>query len=430
MHYSKHYLSVPEDFQPYTPRDARQYHVPLASKPYDIERVSSDQRNSLIGRLPSRSQHRFRRTHSPQAMPGHLVPRSVLENIEEEAGMIPMRQTGYEMPIEHRENFNYVPLISAALDRRMNIQLQKKISRAKALGDMDELKVMFFEFLPEMSRLSNDRYGNFVVQRLIESIDAELVNMLAVQLQRDLNRMATSQYGCRVVQRLILRSSADIRLFIMNELMLDVVRLFSTLYGCYVIQTIVETIPSSQLPYLLNHQLIPKVYELCTSQHSSHVMQHVFRFFEAEQKEVLTKRILENIVTLCKDRHANYVIQHLIIRADEATRKHAISLILPHIIEFAKNKSASNIIECCVKHANPAQNLDLLSKFLEEEKAFISVLRHKYGNFVVKSMLKFLPLDQRRVLSNALLKYFEPHNESLEELNVYESYLYKMVLRK
>jgi len=310
-----------------------------------------------------------------------------------------------------------------------NIVLQKQISRLKATGQEQELKSMFFEILPEMARISRDSYGNFVIQRLVESVDTSLIDMAILNLRKDLQSLA-NQYGCRVVQRLILRCSQEARHVIKNEMLDDIVNVMASLYGGYTMQTLIQTIPSYGLLDLLKNVLIPKVNELCTAQHSSHVMQHVMRFFEASHKVELTKKILDNIVTLSKDKHANYVVQNMIAYGDIHTRSLALKLITPHIIEFSKDKAASNVIECCVKHATVEQNLDLLNTFLEEEKEFVSVLGHKYGNFVVKCMLKFLPIEQRRVLSNALLQRFQSFNDNLEALNVYETFLYKLVLRK
>ena len=59
---------------------------------------------------------------------------------------------------------------------------------------------MFYQFLPEILRLSRDQYANFVLQRLIENLSVDLVDSIADKVKKDALIMATNQYACRVLQ--------------------------------------------------------------------------------------------------------------------------------------------------------------------------------------------------------------------------------------
>jgi hypothetical protein len=319
-------------------------------------------------------------------------------------------------------------LVASALDRRQSLKLQKRIARAKANEDLEELESMFYQFLPEILRLSRDQYANFVLQRLIENLSVDLVDSIADKVKKDTLIMATNQYACRVLQSVLNRCSPKSRDELVNNLLPDAGELLQDNFGCYVLQKIIETVHSSQLGELMNEHIIPRYFDLSVHQYSCRVMQDVFRYFDSQNKIQITESVLQKRLALCQDGYGNYVVQKMIHYGDEALRAKVCDALLPYVVQLCCNKAGSNILEKCLSKASDLRKVELMKPIIENQQDLGRIVGDKFGNYVIQRMLVSLPYQERQVLINSLKSYFTERN--LTNLNDYENYVYQQIMKK
>lgn len=348
---------------------------------------------------------------------------------------VPMRQKQTRkrrgstcLDIMEETGINETHIIAAALDRRQSLQLQKKIARAKANSNQEELESMFYQFLPEILRLSRDQYANFVLQRLIENLTSETVDAIVEKVQKDALIMATNQYACRVLQSVLTRCSEQSRLALVEGLLPDAEEMLQDNFGCYVLQKIIETVPCNKLTALMDQQLIPRYFDLSVHQYSCRVMQDVFRYFRDEEKMRITDCVLRSVLDLSRDSYGNYVVQKMIHYGDRVIREKTIDALLPHVDELCCNKAGSNILEKCLSKATEQQKIKIMQPIVEQPAELKRVVQDKYGNYVIQRLLVALPYSQRQTLINALTKHFQDY-EDISLLNDYESYVYQTITK-
>jgi len=319
-------------------------------------------------------------------------------------------------------------LVASALDRRQSLKLQKRIARAKANEDLEELESMFYQFLPEILRLSRDQYANFVLQRLIENLSVDLVDSIADKVKKDALIMATNQYACRVLQSVLNRCSQKSRDELVTNLLPDAGELLQDNFGCYVLQKIIETVHSSQLEELMNEHIIPRYFDLSVHQYSCRVMQDVFRYFDSKNKIKITESVLQNVLALCQDGYGNYVVQKMIHYGNEELRGKVCDSLLPYVVQLCCNKAGSNILEKCLSKASDLRKIELMKPIIQNQEDLGRIVGDKFGNYVIQRMLVSLPYQERQVLINALKNYFTERN--ITNLNDYENYVYQQIMKK
>jgi len=329
------------------------------------------------------------------------------------------------MPIH--KSHSSAQFVSAALDRQQSLILQHKIAIAKAKKDFRQLESMYHEFFPEILRLSRDPFANFLMQRLIENLRMDLVDSIAEKVKKDSVAMATHQCACRVLQSILTNCSPKWRYKLVNAILPEATALLRNNNGCYVLQKIIEIVPSNKLRNLLNEHIIPNYSDLCMHQYGCRVVQDIFRYFHSVDKIEITNCVLQNIIALCKNGYSNYVVQKMINYADKETREKVYKALLPHVVHLCCNKSGSNILEKFLSKASDTQKFALMRPIIENEQNLKTVVRDKFGNYVLQRTLVSLPHKECQILINALKNYFS--NCDSKNLNNYEKYVYQQIIK-
>jgi len=308
---------------------------------------------------------------------------------------------------------NTVPLdlIAMACDKQHSLEIQTRIAKLKARKNDRAIETMFFQFLPEIVRLSCDPFANFVIQRIIESLPKDLNDLICKQVKNQILTLSNHPYGCRVMQRIVTYCNHPARLQAFQDMMPDMVELLSNSYGCYVVQTIIENVPSEKMRPLRDEFLIPRFYELAIDPTGTHVVQHSCRYFTDEDKEEMINQAMDVLLDLCRDNYGNYVVQKIIHYGNPETRSRVIQKIVPHVVELSCHKVASNIIEKAVSRATKEESKAIIQTITANDKVLQRIICDSFGNYVVQKMIKILPHSSRVPFIAALENYFLIRNQ-------------------
>lgn len=322
------------------------------------------------------------------------------------------------------EDIGNMSLIELAFDAKRNRYLQQRIAKIKADGKISELRYMFHQVLPDTVRMSCNEYANFVVQRLLENIDKDLLAVMVDHIKKDVFTLATHPYACRVLQVILTHARMETRLKLFRALQPDVEELLMNNFGCYVLQKVVETCGAENLQLFMKDSILPRAFDLCVHKTSTRVIQEIFRYFPHDDKAEITQKLLENLVNLCKDNYGNYVVEKMVHYGSQDTREQVVNILIPSVVDLACTKTGSNILEKCLMKFNAAMKAKLVTPLVEDPDKLAQMIGDQYGNYVIQQMVTAMPY-RNHDFTNAVREHFAGRDQA--DLTRYEMFVHARV---
>lgn len=302
--------------------------------------------------------------------------------------------------------------------------LQMKLAE----GDETERDDIFHAIRRHVVDLSKDQFGNFVVQKVVEKGTPIQQEELIDSLRSAVFELSKNQFGCRVIQKIFELVPEHLQEKIAGELHGVVQKLIEDMHGNHVIQRCVEKMPPPSVEFIIESVTRDAIH-LATHSYGCRVIQRLLeRCHDHSCLDMLAgllNAIVQRTPELAKDRSGNYVMQHVI----EYGRREDISKIMGHIskdvVDFGSDKCSSNVVEKCFKvsdlqgHGKHAQSLQedqraLLMAIIGDgdcKAPLYSMMKHKFGNYIVQCMLKHLQGD----CLDALVEKLEAEEENLKD---------------
>ena len=259
--------------------------------------------------------------------------------------------------------------------------------------------------IPESKPLTTDAFGNYVVQKVVETCEADQRVDLLKQLKGELYPLSIHTYGCRVVQKLIERSTMSEQVAIARELVGNVIRCVEDQNGNHVIQKLIEKLPSEQLSFVVNEFLghIPTMAVHC---YGCRVVQRLLEKLTPLDSSKLVAEILAHLWQLSQDQYGNYVVQHVLVHGTQHNRNIIMQVIASHIVEFSCHKYASNVAEKALLCSEDQTARDLLIAAVigsgGPESPLHVLMKDRFANYVIQRCIEFSHGPQRDILVSIL----------------------------
>jgi len=309
-------------------------------------------------------------------------------------------------------------LVDAAKEQEGSRFLQWKLTKDCSAEDREKI---FDLALPEIPVLANDVFGNFVVQKLMETGTDEQIGAMAEQMKGHMLDLSQHKYGCRVVQKVIQVLPPDLKVTVSAELGPKVVQCIENMHGNHVIQKIVEAMAPDGVDFVID-ALAKSAAEMACHMYGCRIIQRLLENCASERLSDLLTKMLSDVGKLARDKHGNYVVQCILDHGRLEDKKRIVRAIQASLLEFAKNKVSSNVVEKCFtsstvgSHAEDLkeERAELMSTVLGsagDPKAPIAQLMHdKFGNYTVQNIIEnsrgddWLELCKRITAAEADLK--------------------------
>ena len=278
--------------------------------------------------------------------------------------------------------------------------------------DIDEMKNKIFESLkPNIFDLSQDFYGNYVIQGILDKKDPAKTKIIFDELiKKDILSLCSKAYGCRVIQKLIDSVDANKVKEILGKIKNNLNELFLNQNGNHVIQKIIEKINEDSLEDIYN-AVLEKMDELIKNIYGSRIIQKLFDKLNSEEKKnKMIEKIYEmNLIELCKDQYSNYILQLILDNYKEKYIDKTLGKIKGNIKEFLSEEHAihaSYIIEKIIIYGNENQKKEICDEIIENDnktKDFISnLMKDKNCNYIIQKIIDNCPEEEiiKRIIGN------------------------------
>jgi len=267
------------------------------------------------------------------------------------------------------------------------------------VGTEEERDDIFAAALPTLTTLSNDTFGNFVIQKLIERGTEEQKRGLMDAMNGEIFNLSTHKFGCRVIQKMLEVLPSHLQEELVTELKSSVVELVENMNGNHVVQVIIKVMQPHAVQFVID-ALADKSERMASNMFGCRVLQRILERCSADQVDPLVQRILRGMDKLLTDRHANYVVQCILENGQIEHKRRIIQIIINDFLHYAKNKVSSNVVEKAFAESTVGSNAAeledlrtaLYNTVLGTDYDYNPPLRQlatdKFGNYAVQTIIR------------------------------------------
>ena len=249
--------------------------------------------------------------------------------------------------------------------------------------------------------MSLDANGSALVQEMISKASPLELDLIFDQLASTGVLISINTHGCRVMQRALEFGSPEqnYKLFLSIPAF-KVVDLCMDVNGNHVMQKFVESLPQSALHDFVVIITDPSADEfaggafstvarLSLHSYGCRVIQRLLVRCAEEDRSAILNLVISTFPELVSDQFGNYVAQHALEYSNEEERKAIVAtLALMDVFGLCCNKFASNVVEKTVRLRLTDKTVlhRLIATIIQSEDRLLSLMKDKYGNYVVKAI--------------------------------------------
>lgn len=171
-------------------------------------------------------------------------------------------------------------------------------------------------------------------------------------------------------------------------------------------QKILSTISEDQRPDI-NEVIMNSLPQLFNDSNGICVIK---KFINANKDLIMRKSLLSYIQSNCleiiQSPFGNYVIQHILDKWGCDIAQEIIETIIKNIVSLSMQKFSSNVVEKCLDIANDDIRYRLIHELFNVGK-ISSLLKNKFGNFVLQKAIKLMNDAERKEIKENLTKGIE-----------------------
>lgn len=303
----------------------------------------------------------------------------------------------------HCENWpHHVEKIVRANDQQSSILMQQKI---KSVDRVEKVR-MCDAIVNSCEELMTNRFGNFLVQRVLEHGTSDQVLQVASTIRGRVVPLSMDAFGCHVIQKAFDTVPEDFKIVMVHELLLAIPDTVKHRYACHVWQKLFELRWSTEPPEIMsfvNSALSGQWWDVAMGETGSLVVQNIFENCGDQDKRPCVEEVLEKIDIIAKGQYGNWCIQHICENGAPHDRSRAIDHILSHAGEYSMDQFASKVIEKCLKTCGE----DFLDTYLARvctaeggrpRVPLVDIACNQYGNYLVQWVLQYAESDEHKQL--------------------------------
>jgi pumilio-family RNA binding repeat-containing protein len=356
------------------------------------------------------------RANVPQATSTRLSPTAAEFNVDTNTWRVPsstVSQVANAMtygvshmaPYAHPYADNWTVLVDKIVrgnDQQASILMQQKIKSV----DRNEKHRMCEAIVNACSELMTNRFGNFLVQRVLEHGTPEQIHQVGNSIRGRVVSLSMDAFGCHVIQKAFDTVSEEFKASMVKELLRAIPDTVKHRYACHVWQKLFELRWQSEPPEIMsfvNEALVGEWWDVAMGETSSLVVQNIFENCHEEDKRPCVEEVLAKIDVIAKGQYGNWCIQHICEHGAPNDRQRAINHILLHAAEYSMDQFASKVVEKCLKIGGTEFLDAYLARVCTAQGGrprvpLVDIACNQYGNYLIQWVLQYAESDEHKDL--------------------------------
>jgi hypothetical protein len=289
---------------------------------------------------------------------------------------------------------------------------------------------LFFPYtLGYFEELSNNKYGNFYIKKIIKHLSKELLGKLIEFLFPMIARIGTNQYGSKIIEQLIKSiKDDDVLLYtFIQEIIPIIILLINDLNGTHIIYKLL--LLKSKYIRLIEEHICNNIQNIYITREGSNLLKKYFDIINKESNNLknydkliyFINAINNNLSLIITDQFGNYVIRHIILNLNYNINNVIIQNIIKNIVYYSNQKYSSNVVENCMDN-NYVKEYILIE--LTKQYIFNNILLNEYGNYVIQKAISLADDEKQEIF----FKYIIQVTRQLQSLPFGSKLLSKLLM--
>ena len=269
---------------------------------------------------------------------------------------------------------------------------------------------LFFPYtLGYFEELSNNKYGNFYIKKIIKHLSKELLGKLIEFLFPMIARIGTNQYGSKILEQLIKSiKDDDILLFsFVQEIIPVIILLINDLNGTHIIYKLL--LLKSKYIRLIEEHICNNIKSIYITREGSNLLKKYFDIINKESNNMknydkliyFINAINNNLSLIITDQFGNYIIRHIILNLNHSINNVIIQNIIKNIVYYSNQKYSSNVVENCMDNNYIKE---FILNELTKQYIFNNIFLNEYGNYVIQKALSLADEEKKDILFKYIIQ--------------------------
>ena len=269
--------------------------------------------------------------------------------------------------------------------------------------------LFFPNILGYFEELSNNKYGNFYIKKIIKYLSKEFLGKLIEFLYPMIARIGTNQYGSKILEQLIkrIKDNDDLLLSFIKGIIPNLILLINDLNGTHIIYKLL--LLKSKYVRLIEEQIYNNIKNIYITREGSSLIKKYFDIIKKEcnntknyDKLIYFINIINNNLSLIiTDQFGNYIIRHIILNLNHSINNMIVQNIVNNLVFYSNQKYSSNVVENCLDN-NYIK--DYIINELTKQYIFNSIFLNEYGNYVIQKALSFADEEKKAILFQYIIQ--------------------------
>lgn len=238
-------------------------------------------------------------------------------------------------PKSHPVDPDLLALKGRMLDYACDQAGSRHLQQALEIASAEDRLFISEELLPHVVAISNNVFGNYVVQKVFEFGPRDMKRAYAESLVGKVLGLSMQMYGCRVIQKAIEFVADDQRRLLASELRGKVERCVEDQNGNHVVQKCIEFLPFEHCSFIIE-PFRAKPVQWALHKYGCRVMQRIVENCP-ELREVM-ETLTSNALSISKEPYGNYVIQHIFEKGGIQDKRNIMRIFRGKVKDLSKHK--------------------------------------------------------------------------------------------
>ena len=268
---------------------------------------------------------------------------------------------------------------------------------------------LFFPYsLAYFEEISNNKYGNFYIKKIIKYLNKELLSKLIEFLSPLIIRLGTNQYGSKIIEQLIksIKDDDNLVLSFIQKIIPNITLLINDLNGTHIIYKLL--LLKSKSKSLVEENILKNIKSIYISREGSNLLK---KFFDIINKEcnlnkdykkliIFINIINNNLPLIITDQYGNYLIRHIVCDLNNPINGILYKNIINNLIYYSNQKYSSNVVENCLDNVIWR---DLIIEEFSKQNVFNCIFLNEYGNYVIQKVISLANETQKNIFFNYII---------------------------
>ena len=286
-----------------------------------------------------------------------------------------------------------MPLVNFLCTPKGTLEIQKKLEKSN-----NDYKILLINLLNKqgLPKIMKNTYGNYFFQQLIKKNEKSLISLIISYISEDFLDISKDFSGTFSLQALLDEiSSFDDEQNILKTIKNKELEMAFDKNATHVLQKIVQLFPDNHRAYL-NEIILQNFIDLSLDPNGICLI----KIFIKTNTLIYNKKrinviIINNFVILAESPFGNYGIQYLMEIWNNNELMDIKDKILENIYKLSLQQFSSNVVEKAIEIFEEDIKIKMIRKLCFENNFTISLLKNKFGKFVLNKAIKYMKIDMR-----------------------------------